>query len=48
MMVDRHQSYFWTKRWQAGEREAEADLETGRYQDFDSIEEMLADLEASE
>ena len=48
VMVDRHQSYFWTKRWQAGEREAEADLEAGRYQDFDSIEEMLADLEASE
>ena len=48
VMVDRHQSYFWMERWQAGEREAEADLESGRYQDFDSIEDMLADLEADE
>lgn len=48
VMVDRHQSYFWTERWQAGEEEAEADLKSGRYQDFDSIEDMLADLEADE
>ncbi len=48
VMVDRHQAYFWTERWQAGEREAEADLEAGRYQDFESIEDMLADLEADE
>jgi len=48
VMVDRHQSYFWTERWQAGEGEAEADLKSGRYQDFDSIEDVLADLEADE
>ena len=48
VMVDRQQAYFWTERWQAGEREAEADLEAGRYQDFDSIEDLLADLEADE
>ena len=48
MMVDRHQAYFWTEHWQAGERETEADLAAGRYQDFDSIEDMLGDLETDE
>jgi len=48
MLVDRSQAYFWTERWQAGEREAQADLESGRYQDFDSIEDLLADLDGDE
>ena len=48
VMVDRHQAYFRTERWQAGERETDADLAAGRYQDFDSIEDMLDDLETDE
>ena len=48
VMVDRHQAYFWAERWQDGERETEADLAAGRYQDFSSIEDMLGDLEADE
>jgi hypothetical protein len=31
------QAWFWTPAWQAGEREAEADLVAGRYQAFDTI-----------
>ena len=48
VMVDRSQAYFWTERWQAGEREAEANLQSGHYQDFDSIEDLLADLESDD
>jgi len=38
------QAWFWTEEWQAGEREAEADLETGRYEEFDTMEDLIADL----
>jgi len=37
------QAWFWTKEWQAGEREAEADL-AGRYQAFDTMEDLIDDL----
>ncbi len=42
--IDRSQAYFWTERWQAGEREADEDLRLGRYEDYDSLEEMAKDL----
>lgn len=35
-----------TQQWQQAEREADADLADGRYEDFDSIDAMVADLEA--
>ena len=38
------QAWFWTEEWQAGEREAEADLVAGRYQVFDTMEELIDDL----
>ena len=38
------QAWFWTKEWQAGEREAEADLAAGRYQVFDTMEDLIDDL----
>jgi AbrB family looped-hinge helix DNA binding protein len=46
VLVERSQAYFWTKRWQDGEREAEEDLQAGRYRDFDDIEAMLEELES--
>ncbi len=45
VLVDRSQAYFWTERWQEGEREAEEDLRAGRYKDFDDIESLLDELE---
>ncbi|MDI6768963.1 MAG: AbrB/MazE/SpoVT family DNA-binding domain-containing protein [Anaerolineales bacterium] len=42
--IDRSQAYFWTKRWQDGEREADDDLIEGRYQDFTSMDDLIADL----
>jgi hypothetical protein len=38
------QAWFWTEEWQAGEREAEADLAAGRYETFDTMEELIDDL----
>mgnify|MGYP002641320942 CR=1 FL=1 len=46
VVVDRTQAYFLTDQWQKGEGEAEADLRAGRYKDFDSIEDMLNELES--
>jgi predicted transcriptional regulator len=39
------QEWFWTEHWQAAEREVEADLEAGRFETFDTMEEFLANLE---
>jgi len=38
--------WFWSGGHQRAEREAEADLATGRYRDFHDPESFLADLEA--
>jgi AbrB family looped-hinge helix DNA binding protein len=43
--IERDQAYFYTERWQAGEREAEADLKAGRYEDFDNMDDFLKSLE---
>ena len=42
--VNRSQAYFWTRRWQEGEREADDDLIEGRFEDFSSMEDLIADL----
>ncbi len=44
VVIDRSQAYFWTQRWQQGEQEAEEDLRSGRYQDFDNIDSMIESL----
>lgn len=43
-LIDKSQAWYWTEEWQKGEREADADIAAGRYKDFDTIEELLADL----
>lgn len=42
--VDRSQAYFWTPRWQRGEREAQEDIEAGRTESFEDVEALIADL----
>jgi AbrB family looped-hinge helix DNA binding protein len=42
--VPRDQAWFWNSEWQAKEREADKDLATGQYQDFDTLEGLLKDL----
>ncbi len=39
------QTWFWAERWQAMEREAQADITAGRVETFNSSDEFLADLE---
>jgi hypothetical protein len=36
LVVPRSQIYYWSPEWQAGEREAEADLEKGDFARFDN------------
>jgi len=38
------QEWFWTKEWQAAEREAEADLAAGRFETFENDADFLASL----
>lgn len=43
--IDPDQAWFWTPEWQAGEREADADIAAGRGTRYDSDEEFLAALD---
>ena len=43
-LVDKEQAWFWTKRWQEGEREAEEDIRAGRTHRFDSAKEAITFL----
>jgi len=45
--IDRSQAYFWTKRWQEGERQAEKDIKAGRVKKFDNVDDLIADLESN-
>ena len=44
-MIDAAQAWFWQPEWQAGEREAAADLAAGRSRVLDSSEAFLSSLE---
>ena len=44
-VIDSTQAWFWQPEWQAGEREAAADLAAGRSRVFESSEAFLASLE---
>lgn len=43
-LVDKEQAWFWTRRWQEGENEAEEDIHAGRIHPFDSAKEGIAFL----
>jgi bifunctional DNA-binding transcriptional regulator/antitoxin component of YhaV-PrlF toxin-antitoxin module len=38
------QAWFWTERWQAGEREADEDIAAGRVTTFDNVDDFIAHL----
>jgi hypothetical protein len=46
LLIDAEQSWFWTKRWQRMEREADADVAAGRIERFDDAESFLAELDS--
>lgn len=43
--VPADQSWFWTERWQAMEREADADVAAGRATVVDGLEGLIANLD---
>jgi len=44
-ILDPEQAYFWTYQWQEWEKEAEKDLQAGRYAEFGDFESLLRDLD---
>jgi len=44
-LVDKSQAYFWTRKWQEGERAADEDIKAGRVKTFDSVDELIKDLD---
>ena len=45
VVVPPEQAWFWSQRWQRMERQAQADVEGGRVETFDTVEEALASLD---
>ncbi len=45
--VPADQAWFWTDRWQAMEREADADVITGRGTVVDGVDELIAHLDSA-
>ena len=43
-VIDKDQAWFWTKEWQKGEKEAEADYRAGKYKTAKSVKEFLKEL----
>jgi len=43
-LVDKEQAWFWTRRWQEGEREADEDIRAGRVHRFDNARDAVAFL----
>ncbi len=43
-LVDKNQAWFWTERWQQGEKEAEEDIGAGRLHRFGSARKAVAFL----
>ena len=43
-LVDKEQAWFWTNRWQQGEKEAEEDMRAGRVHDFPDAKNAVAFL----
>ena len=44
--VPKDQEWFWGAEWQNREREVNEDLKTGRYKIFNTVEELVANLDA--
>lgn len=46
LVIEPDQAWFWTKRWQTMEREADEDVTAGRVREFDSVDDLIADLDS--
>jgi len=43
-LIDADQEYFWTERWQKGEIAADRDIEDGRYEVFEDVDDLVSSL----
>jgi len=43
-LIDKNQAYFWTSNWQEKERKADEDIKASRVKVFDSVEELIKEL----
>ena len=44
LVIDRSQSWFWSKKWQEMEKEADADIKHGRVQKAKNVKELIQKL----
>ena len=44
-LVDKSQAYFWTRKWQKGERAADEDIKARRVKTFHSVDELIKELD---
>ncbi len=44
-LIDKDQAWFWTKRWQEGERQVDEDIKAGRVHDFLDMDSAIVYLE---
>ena len=44
-LIDKNQAYFWTRKWQQGERAADEDIKAGHVKTFDSVDELIIELD---
>ena len=42
--VPRDQAWFWSREWQEREKQADQELASGKYCDFENLEDLLKDL----
>jgi AbrB family looped-hinge helix DNA binding protein len=42
--IPREQAWFWTKEWQEKERQADEDIASGNFRDFENLDALLKDL----
>ena len=43
-LIDKSQAWYWTKEWQEAERQADEDIAAGRVKEFDTVDELIKDL----
>lgn len=43
--IDANQTWFWTKQWQEAEKEAQADIRSGRVKKFKNVEDLIKELD---
>ena len=46
-IVAADQAWYWTPEWQSAEAEADAELAAGKYDNFASMDALIADLQAA-